>query len=130
MKSLTLILTNAAGDELGRLPLEDVVMAAPGEQTLAGTLPGVQMRALYTRVQNAIAGEHMQIAVKPIDFQLVMSRALLEAEEGHDPLIPIPVRTDAPPSTGSTDNKSETLETMGMGDLFDLSGLEEGKDKS
>jgi hypothetical protein len=112
MKPVTLLLATTEGDELGRLPLPDVVVAGPDEIE-AARRPRLdqEMADLNDRIRSAIRQEGMEPALNPIDFRIAISRALLELPEGEEILIPIPVR-EAPV-------EAEEPEADASGDLLD-----------
>lgn len=117
MNTLCLELVTTKGDQLGRLPLEDVVIAAPGEMTTAAK-PGVQMADIYKRIQEAIAKERMRLAMPQMDFELAVSQAVLSAPSSDTTTVQIAVEPlDADTPTTERDTPT-TLPKMD--DLFDL----------
>lgn len=111
MKGISLRLMTARGDELGRLTLGEVQIAAAGEVDGRGNArsPDVagQMRELYASIGDALAREGMMVLLDRRGLQLAVCQALIsppmpdKAEQsGHaeeEILISLPVR-EAPAS--------------------------------
>src|SRR6266540_2902458 len=80
MRTLCLRLTTNRGEELCRLPLPDVQIASVGEAAAQteGSWPGeLQVLDLYTRIENAVLAEGVELAMESLDFQIGVSKALL-----------------------------------------------------
>ena len=122
---ITLQLVNDHNDELGRLPLLTVRVAAPGGETERPDL-AAQMAALEERVGLALAQEGMAAALDPLGVRLALSRGLLSAPSedgsGRNALIPIPVRPLPAPaaSSGSTAAPQAPEADAAWDDLFHL----------
>lgn len=119
--NVCLLFTTARGDEFGRLPLEDVVMAAAGEITESS--PTGQMPDIYAHIRTAVEREGLTITLAPMDFEFEVSRALLGAPEGDTLLIRLPVETQ--PSPDGTASTGRTPITPHPDDLFDLNDPKE-----
>lgn len=100
--SIELQLLNAHGDELGRLPMQTLRLAAAGVETAHPDL-GDQMARTCNRITRALADEGMVPTLDPIDLRLAVSRALL-APGGDGARIPLPVR---PLGEGPSDPAAE-----------------------
>lgn len=130
MKPITLVLTSPRGDKIGELPLSEVVVAGAGESGAAERpcLAG-DMDALQERIQEALAGEGLEVCLDAIDCRIGISRSLLQDSPGEAVRIVLPIRElpagtdpapDSPAATGS--DSPLTL----MDDLFRLDDTEEG----
>lgn len=87
---ITLQLLSESGDELGRLRLQTVAVAAPGMETTRPDL-GAQMAQLNERLVLALAQEGMTPILDPVGVRIAVSRGLL-SPVGDEALIPLPVR--------------------------------------
>jgi hypothetical protein len=124
MNTLCIELVTPKGDNVGRLPLDDVVIAAPGELTSA-TKPGAQMADIYKRIQEVITKERMTLAMRPLDFELAVSRAVLSAHTGDTTTIQLavqPLKVDEPAA-----NRADNPTLPKMDDMFDLNDPKENR---
>jgi hypothetical protein len=123
MKPVSLALTTGAGDVIAHLLLDRVVVAEPGElRSEQQPRREEELANICATVQEAVAGEQMEVALDPVGLQIAVARALLDAT-GDEILIPIPVREASqtrrdPVSTDLGDNDGSDPETID--DLFDL----------
>lgn len=127
MHTLSLELVTKTGDQLGRLPLEDVVIAAPGELTTAAK-PGVQMADIYTHIREAIAKERMKPAMSQMDFEVAVSQAVLSTPTGDAITLQLavePLTADIP-----TTERDTPTTLPKMDDLFDLNDPDPKENRS
>lgn len=134
MRSIQLRFTSNRGDELGRMPLPDVHVAAAGESGgRASVSPQRQVPELCDRIRRAAEGEGMTIALDELDLQITVSRGLLAPGNHDDVQISLPVRTSkADGGNGNTGGRTEDPQNTGtaiadLDDLFNLDGLLNGR---
>jgi hypothetical protein len=126
MRPVTLLLTTPRGDELGRLRLPDVVVAAAGEQTAPS---GVRLREamtdFYRRLEETLQREGMAVDLDPIELRITAGRALLGSEDASEVLIPVLVR-EVGAASGSAGPLPRNLseEPLNLDDLFDLGEMD------
>ncbi len=131
---IELLLTNAHGDELGRLPMQTVRLAASGVGTAPPDLAG-EMAETSERISLALAQEGMVPTIDEIGLRLAVSRALLAASPD-EVKIPITVRPlenagtrpEAGPDTAYADASEAAAmgTTLGDDEWSDLFSLGDG----
>ena len=125
MKSISLILMTEKGDEVGRLHLPEVQVAAAGEVGIAPVRPQLleQMEEVYAHIHCTLTAEGLEVALEPLDMQIAVSRALLGPDDEESVLISLPIRELSPDGVDSTDQSDKpapTPEDPDWADLFDL----------
>jgi hypothetical protein len=128
MKSICLVLTSPRGDELGRLRLGNVAVAAAGERG-ATERPSLtaEMEALGDRIQSTMAGEGMTVGLDPVDFRIAISRALLQESDQEEIQIVLPVLQTLPADGGVLDPEepAEGQDPFSLDHLFPLDEFQE-----
>lgn len=121
MQTINLSLTSPKGDEIGRLRLDDVVVAQPGEAG-ASERPRLDeaMTHLTDRIGQAVASERMAISLDALDLRIAVSRALMAPTEGDEIVITVPVREAAGVTHSKTDGKKAEDPLADLNALFDL----------
>ena len=140
--NVELLLLNERCDELGRLPMQTVCVAAAGSTTAPPDLPG-DMARMGEHIVLALAQEGMAPALDPIGIRIAVSRALLAPQDGavRIPLTvcplgegpadggaagkPSPARPAGPDQVGG-DGPGATTEAPEWDDLFSLGGEGDG----
>jgi hypothetical protein len=132
MKPVTLRLVSPRGDELGRLPIAEVVVAGAGEQGGdARPCLDQDMAAVEEHIRAALDREGIEVCLEPLDFRIVVSRALLDERGEADIQIPLPVRMALPGPVPEPRALAENTGDNPLGSLDDLFRLdgEEGNDE-
>ncbi len=132
MRTIHLLLKNARGDELGRLPVPGLQAAAAGECRNVAVRPRLeqQMSDVYQRVRSTVESEGMEIIMEPLDLQIAVSQALLAEDDEAEPLIPLVVREGRKETDCKTEHMADDAATTELPDWDDLFRLDDpGKGK-
>jgi len=117
MRTVTAVLTNKAGDEIGRCFIPDWEAAAAGEPGDQNSQPVEQeVAGLEDAIRQTLASEGLELLIDQTDFEISVAQALLD-EDGPEVLVRLPV--DAP-ADSPAHSATETLDPSALfAGLFD-----------